>query len=181
MDSFWREACRRDLAYQQIYSLANKSIYIVDNYISLKTLVLFKHAKQNIEVTIFSANKNKALHKLEFEDFCKEYPGLKINLKTTGNKHHDRFIVLDYKTTDEKMYLSGASSKDAGKKISSISKMLDPNLFHPVIDELLKNPTLVLWFVILMHNFFSTTLSVPSTPSFSSRRITLKPEFKSRS
>ena len=77
-------------------------------------------------------------------DFCKEYPGLKINLKTTGNKHHDRFIVLDYKTTDEKMYLSGASSKDAGKKISSISKMLDPNLFHPVIDELLKNPTLVL-------------------------------------
>ena len=133
-----------DLAYQQIYSLANKSIYIVDNYISLKTLVLFKHAKQNIEVTIFSANKNKGLHKLEFDDFCKEYPGLKINLKTTGNKHHDRFIVLDYKTTDEKMYLSGASSKDAGKKISSISKMLDPNLFHPVIDELLKNPTLVL-------------------------------------
>ena len=133
-----------DLAYQQIYSLANKSIYIVDNYISLKTLVLFKHAKQNIEVTIFSANKNKGLHKLEFEDFCKEYPGLKINLKTTGNKHHDRFIVLDYKTTDEKMYLSGASSKDAGKKISSISKMLDPNLFHPVIDELLKNPALVL-------------------------------------
>ena len=133
-----------DLAYQQIYSLANKSIYIVDNYISLKTLVLFKHAKQNIEVTIFSENKNKGLHKLEFEDFCKEYPGLKINLKTTGNKHHDRFIVLDYKTTDEKMYLSGASSKDAGKKISSISKMLDPNLFHPVIDELLKNPTLVL-------------------------------------
>ena len=133
-----------DLAYQQIYSLANKSIYIVDNYISLKTLVLFKHAKQNIEVTIFSTNKNKGLHKLEFEDFCKEYPGLKINLKTTGNKHHDRFIVLDYKTTDEKMYLSGASSKDAGKKISSISKMLDPNLFHPVIDELLKNPTLVL-------------------------------------
>ena len=62
----------------------------------------------------------------------------------TGNKHHDRFIVLDYKTTDEKMYLSGASSKDAGKKISSISKMLDPNLFHPVIDELLKNPALVL-------------------------------------
>ena len=133
-----------DLAYQQIYSLANKSIYIVDNYISLKTLVLFKHAKQNIEVTIFSENKNKGLHKLEFDDFCKEYPGLKINLKTTGNKHHDRFIVLDYKTTDEKMYLSGASSKDAGKKISSISKMLDPNLFHPVIDELLKNPALVL-------------------------------------
>ena len=41
-----------DLAYQQIYTLANKSISIIDNYISLKTLVLFKHAKQNVSVTI---------------------------------------------------------------------------------------------------------------------------------
>lgn len=39
-----------DLAYQQIYTLANKSIAIIDNYISLKTLVLFKHAKQNVSV-----------------------------------------------------------------------------------------------------------------------------------
>ena len=45
-----------DLAYQQIYALANRSIFIVDNYISLKTLVLFKHARQDVAVTIFSDN-----------------------------------------------------------------------------------------------------------------------------
>ena len=62
-----------DLAYQQIYALANRSIFIVDNYISLKTLVLFKHARQDVAVTIFSDNAHNGLHKVEFEDFCKEY------------------------------------------------------------------------------------------------------------
>ena len=47
---------------QQIYTLANKSIFIVDNYIALKTLLLFKNAKQNISVTIFSDNINNGLH-----------------------------------------------------------------------------------------------------------------------
>ena len=59
-----------DLAYQQIYMLANKMIAIIDNYISLKTLVLFKHAKQNVSVTIFTDNKNNGLYKVEFDDFC---------------------------------------------------------------------------------------------------------------
>lgn len=53
-----------DLAYQQIYGLANITIYIVDNYISLKTLVLFKNAKQNVAVTVFSDNVNNGLHKV---------------------------------------------------------------------------------------------------------------------
>ena len=62
-----------DLAYQQIYTLANKTITIIDNYISLKTLVLFKHAKQNVSVTIFTDNIHYGLHKVEFVDFCKVY------------------------------------------------------------------------------------------------------------
>ena len=66
-----------DLAYQQIYTLATKSIAIIDNYISLKTLVLFKHAKQNVSITIYTDNINNGLHKVEFDDFCKEYSGKK--------------------------------------------------------------------------------------------------------
>ena len=33
---------------------------------------------------------------------------------------HDRFIVLDYGTADERVFLCGASSKDAGARITSI-------------------------------------------------------------
>ena len=133
-----------DLAYQQIYTLANKSIYIVDNYISLKTLILFKNAKQNVTVTIFSDNVNNGLHKVEFNDFCKEYPGLKIDIKQAGGIFHDRYIVLDYNTTDEKIYHCGASSKDGGRKVTTITLTEDTSVYKSLVNQLLKNKNLVL-------------------------------------
>ena len=133
-----------DLAYQQIYTLANKSIYIVDNYISLKTLILFKNAKQNVAVTIFSDNINNGLHKVEFNDFCKEYPGLKIDIKQAGGIFHDRYIVLDYNTPDEKIYHCGASSKDGGRKVTTITLTEDTSVYKSLVNQLLKNKNLVL-------------------------------------
>ena len=62
-----------DITYKNIYSKANNKIFIIDNYINLKTLVLLKDIKGNINVTIFTDNINKCLHKIEYEDFIKEY------------------------------------------------------------------------------------------------------------
>ena len=56
-------------------------------------------------------------------------------MKKTGGIFHDRFIVLDYGTADERVFLCGASSKDAGARITSIVE---------VIAGLLKNSPLVL-------------------------------------
>ena len=133
-----------DLAYQQIYALANRSIFIVDNYISLKTLVLFKHARQDVAVTIFSDNAHNGLHKVEFEDFCKEYSGLRINVIEAGGIFHDRYIVLDYGTVDEKIYHCGASSKDGGRKVTTITLTEDTAVYAGLIEQLLKNKPLVL-------------------------------------
>lgn len=133
-----------DLAYQKIYTLANKSIFIVDNYISLKTLVLFKHARQNVDVTIFSDNINSGLHKVEFNDFCKEFPGLKIDLKQAGGIFHDRYIILDYNTSDEKIYHCGASSKDGGRKITTITLTEDTSVYKALVSQLLNNQPLIL-------------------------------------
>ena len=133
-----------DLAYQQIYTLANKTITIIDNYISLKTLVLFKHAKQNVSVTIFTDNINNGLHKVEFDDFCKEYSGLKINIKKANNIFHDRYIILDYNTPDEKIYHCGSSSKDGGRKITTITKIDDTSLYKPLLAQIQNNQTLQL-------------------------------------
>ncbi len=133
-----------DIAYQQIYTLANKTIFIVDNYISLKTLVLFKNAKQNVAVTIFSDNTNNGLHKVEFNDFCKEYTGLKIDIKEAGKIFHDRYIILDYGTADEKIYHCGASSKDGGRKVTTITLTDDTSVYSNLIAQLLKNKPLVL-------------------------------------
>ena len=133
-----------DLAYQQIYTLANKSISIIDNYISLKTLILFKHTKQNISVTIYTDNTNNGLHKVEFDDFCKEYSGLKIDIKKADNIFHDRYIILDYNTSDEKIYHCGSSSKDGGRKVTTITKIDDTSIYKPLLAQLQKKQTLVL-------------------------------------
>ena len=133
-----------DLAYQQIYTLANKTITIIDNYISLKTLVLFKHAKQNIAVTIFTDNTNNGLHKVELYDFCKEYSGLKIAIKKANNIFHDRYIILDYNTPEEKIYHCGSSSKDGGRKITTITKIDDSSLYKPLLAKLQNNQKLQL-------------------------------------
>lgn len=49
-----------DVAYTKIYKSAKKSIYVIDNYIGLKTLELLRAAKDNVEIIVFSDNvKNK--------------------------------------------------------------------------------------------------------------------------
>ena len=109
------EAVEADIAYSTIYSAAKKTIYIVDNYISLKTLVLLKSVNPKVQVTIFSDNVGKGLHKTEFSDFKKEYPNIQIDLKMTNGIYHDRYIFIDYGTKTQKIFHCGGSSKDGGK------------------------------------------------------------------
>ena len=133
-----------DIAYSEIYSYAKKTIHIVDNYISLKTLVLLKSVGPNVKVIIFSDNVNHGLHQTEFDDFKKEYPNVDISLKTSGGIYHDRYIFIDYGTKNEMIFHCGGSSKDGGKRVSSITKVNDVILYRTIIDNLENNPTLQL-------------------------------------
>lgn len=136
--------CTADLAYSEIYMQAKKTIFVVDNYIGLRTLVLLKNVSANVEITLFSDNIGGKLHSIEYRDFCMEYPSINILLKKTGGIYHDRFIVLDYGTDNERIFLCGASSKDAGARITSIVEDFGIQKYKPLIDNLLKNPKLVL-------------------------------------
>ena len=128
-----------DLAYQEIYSKAKETIFVIDNYIDLKTLVLLKSAQKNVKITIFTDNKGKSLHQKEFDDFSKEYPNTDVTFKMANGIFHDRYIVLDFDTENETIYHCGASSKDAGKKVSSVMTITDNEAFKPLIKNLLKN------------------------------------------
>ncbi|MBO4711458.1 ORF6N domain-containing protein [bacterium] len=83
-----------DIAYQEIYSQAKETIFVIDNYIGLKTLVLLKSVPENVKITIFSDNLKKGLHQKEFDDFLKEYPNVTVSLKRTNGIFHDRYIQL---------------------------------------------------------------------------------------
>ena len=52
--------------------------------------------------------------------------------------------MLDYGTADERVFLCGASSKDAGARITSIVEDYGISKYAPVIATLLKNSTLIL-------------------------------------
>ena len=135
-----------DVAYTKIYKSAKKSIYVIDNYIGLKTLELLRAAKDNVEIIVFSDNvKNKdMLTKNILNDFRKDYPNINLKMKVAGKKYHDRYIAIDYGTENEAFYLCGASSKDAGNKISSITKIEESSkdMYHTMFGGMLNNKDL---------------------------------------
>ena len=135
-----------DLAYTKIYQSAKKSIYVIDNYIGLKTLELLRAARDKTQIIVFSENvKNKdMLTKNILDDFRKDYPNLDLKLKIAGKKYHDRYIAIDYGTDNEAFYLCGASSKDAGNKISSITKIEESSkdMYHDMFSKMLNNKDL---------------------------------------
>ena len=53
-------------------------------------------------------------------------------------------IVLDYGTNDERIFLCGASSKDAGARITCIVEDFGIEKYKELIGRLLGNPTLQL-------------------------------------
>ena len=89
-----------DVAYTKLYKSARKSIYVIDNYIGLKTLELLRAAKDSVEVIIFSDNvRNKdMLTKNILNDFIRDCPNINLKMKIAGKKYHDRYIAIDYGT-----------------------------------------------------------------------------------
>jgi len=137
--------CSADVAYSSIYSQAKKSVYLIDNYIGLRTLVLLKNAPAGADIKIFSDNIGSGkLHNVEYTDFCREYPNIKLTMQHTGGIYHDRFIVLDYGTKDERVFLCGASSRDAGARITSIVEDFGIDKYDSLVKKLLKNGVLQL-------------------------------------
>ena len=53
-------------------------------------------------------------------------------------------IICENETEDMKVYHCGASSKDAGKRITTIARLMDTDAYREAICTLLTNPPLVL-------------------------------------
>ena len=136
---------KADEAYQQIYKSAQSTIVIIDDYIGTKTLHHLAHSKKNVKITIISDNAAKPrLSLAEYNDFLAENPGKPISFVRSQHRSHDRYIILDEGTADVRIYHCGASSKDAGKRITTITRINDINDYIPTIKAMLGNPILKL-------------------------------------
>lgn len=136
---------KADVAYQQIYRKAKKTIIVIDDYISVKTLQHLAVAKNSVAITMISDNKGRhPLRLSEYNDFLTDYPGKSISFVQSMNQSHDRYIILDQGTNDMKLYHCGASSKDAGHRITTITRIMGIDEYRNTITAMMNNPALVL-------------------------------------
>lgn len=131
-----------NVVYQGIYAKAKSSIFIIDDYIGIKSIMHLRNVNPGVVVTVFSDNKQSHLRRADLNDFRNEFPGILIDFKRTNNTMHDRYIILDYGKRSEKIYHCGASSKDAGKKTTTIMEVQDRAVYKQLIDTLITNPVL---------------------------------------
>ena len=83
----------------------------------------------------------------DYRDFIVENSCSSVNLIRSNGISHDRFIVLDYNTENERVFHCGHSSKDAGYKTSAIVEFLDgvvKEALHNDLERMLSNPELLL-------------------------------------
>ncbi len=139
------EPFKADEAYQKIYRKAKSKITIIDDYISSKTLHHLAHSKKGVKITVISDNSARPkLSLTEYTDFVTENPGRNIIFLQSLHQVHDRYIVLDEGTKDMKVYHCGASSKDAGNRITTITRISDIDDYKPMIKKLAGNLALIL-------------------------------------
>ena len=131
-----------DIAFTQIYGMAKKSITIIDDYIGVKTLDLLRQFAKGVSVTIYSDNRSfESLTKQMQKDFLAVRPDVKLAINKTKDKFHDRYIFLDYGLKSEKLFHCGASSKDAGNKITTIMQIEYTQAYHCIMEMLKKGLT----------------------------------------
>ena len=128
-----------DIAIQSIFKRAKDSITIVDDYIDIKTFQLLKVVKVGVKIIIISDNKGRnSINKSFINDFIKDTK-LDISFKKNDNLFHDRYIFLDHSIDSEEIYHLGGSIKDAGGKVSAISKVNDVGIYKKIIEEALSH------------------------------------------
>ena len=69
----------------------------------------------------------------------KEYPDVKIKFITSLGRIHDRYIAVDFGTKNERLYHCGASSKDAGHRITTITEIKGLADYKNTLKSLLLN------------------------------------------
>ena len=124
-----------DVAYAQIYGMAKKTLLIVDNYVDIKTLNLLRNAHKGVSILIASDQYTHITDDM-LNDFRAAMPGISIDKISAAHKFHDRYILIDIKTKSEKLYHCGASSKDAGNKITTIVQLDDIEVYRSMFEEL---------------------------------------------
>lgn len=151
------EACARDgflvldgnpvpaaAFHAAVFACARRNVLVVDDYPGAKTLALLGQVHPGVEVTLFTDNRGRGLCADDIEGFRRNNPEARLELRATGGRVHDRYVFIDYGTDNEMLYHCGASIKDAGGRVTTITRIIDAAEYHPLFERLLEEPTIEL-------------------------------------
>ena len=119
----------------------NASILIVKVFVEVAHYILQNTPLLPYEELKLLQNRQE---KLSDKIFLKEYPDTNIKFITSSGRVHDRYIIIDFDTEKEKLYHCGASSKDAGFKITTITEIKRFADYKAALKSLLSNKNLTL-------------------------------------
>ena len=110
----------------EIFDIAKDEIIIIDNYMG--KVLLDKLRNINRKIVVISANIDKTLIK----KYIKQYNNVTF---INNDSYHDRFIIIDRK----RVFHSGASFKDLGKKCFAINEIENKIENGKLINDVIKN------------------------------------------
>lgn len=109
----------------EIFNLAKDEIIIIDNYVG--KVLLDELRSIDKDIIIISSNLNANLRK----KYLKQYNNIKF---IKNDSYHDRFIIIDRK----RVFHSGASFKDLGRKCFGIHEIENYVEIEKLINEVIK-------------------------------------------
>ena len=109
----------------EIFNFAEDEIIIIDNYIG--KILLDELRNINRKIIVISSNINDTLK----NKYLKQYSNVTF---INNDSYHDRFIIIDRK----RVFHSGASFKDLGKKCFAINELDDKDLFIKLLNKIIK-------------------------------------------
>ncbi|MBR1748819.1 MAG: ORF6N domain-containing protein [Bacilli bacterium] len=108
----------------EIFNLSKDEILIIDNYVGKEILDDLKTI--NKKIIIISSNINDSLK----NKYLKQYSNVTFY---NNNSYHDRFIIVDR----ERVFHSGASFKDLGKKCFAINEIENKKEIEKILENVL--------------------------------------------
>ena len=108
----------------EIFNLSKDEIIIIDNYAGKELLDDLKTI--NKKIIIISSNINDSLK----NKYLKQYSNVTFY---NNNSYHDRFIIVDR----ERIFHSGASFKDLGKKCFAINEIENKKEIEKILENVL--------------------------------------------
>jgi len=105
---------------RDIVETASQSVFLVDPYVDRSLFSLLTNAPAGVEIRILTRQQNVPADFVAEASKFTQQTGANLECRAGLNDFHDRFLVAD-----DKLFFSGASFKDLGKKGSVVAEVND--------------------------------------------------------